>query len=81
MAQLLVRNLGPETIDCLKNRAKLHHRSLQGEIKTILEEAANASNSNISSWPPGFLEGIVGGWKGDPLTRSTQGEYEQRDDL
>ncbi|MBI5057069.1 MAG: hypothetical protein HZB61_10690 [Nitrospirae bacterium] len=40
MAQLLVRNIEPETIDRLKVRAKRHHRSLQGEAKIILEEAA-----------------------------------------
>jgi plasmid stability protein len=64
MAQLLVRNIDPETIDCLKNRAKLHHRSLQGEIKFILEEVAHTSNANSSSWPLGFLEDILGGWQG-----------------
>lgn len=40
MAQLLVRGLEPEIIDRLKIRAKQHHRSLQGEAKLILEEAA-----------------------------------------
>jgi plasmid stability protein len=40
MAQLLVRGLDAETIDRLKERAKRHRRSLQGEAKLILEEAA-----------------------------------------
>ena len=40
MAQLLVRNLDPETLKQLKLRAKRHRRSLQGEAKLILEEAA-----------------------------------------
>ncbi len=40
MAQLLVRDLEPEIIDRLKLMAKSHHRSLQGEAKLILEEAA-----------------------------------------
>lgn len=40
MAQLLVRGLEPETINRLKSRAKQHKRSLQGEAKLILEEAA-----------------------------------------
>ncbi|MFC1657144.1 hypothetical protein ACFL2P_01045 [Candidatus Moduliflexota bacterium] len=39
MAELLVRNLDQETLKRLKLRAKLHHRSLQGEAKLILEEA------------------------------------------
>lgn len=40
MAQILVRDIEPETINRLKSRAKQHHRSLQGEAKLILEEAA-----------------------------------------
>ena len=40
MAQLLVRDLDTETINRLKERAKRYHRSLQGEAKLILEEAA-----------------------------------------
>jgi plasmid stability protein len=40
MAQLLVRDIKPETINRLKDRAKQHNRSLQGEAKLILEEAA-----------------------------------------
>ncbi len=40
MAQLLVRDLETEIINRLKLRAKSHHRSLQGEAKLILQEAA-----------------------------------------
>jgi plasmid stability protein len=41
MAQVLVRNLEESTINALKERAKAHHRSLQSEVKIILEESAN----------------------------------------
>lgn len=40
MPQMLVRDLDPHTIERLKVRAKQHGRSLQGEVKVILEEAA-----------------------------------------
>ena len=40
MPQLLIRNLDEETIRNLKERAKVHNRSLQGEVKLILEEYA-----------------------------------------
>lgn len=40
MAQLLVRDIESKTIERLKARAKQHKRSLQGEAKSILEEAA-----------------------------------------
>lgn len=46
MAQLLIRNLDVETIERLKARARLHRRSLQGEVKLILEHEAAASKED-----------------------------------
>ncbi len=40
MAQLLVRDLDPEVVDRLKRRAHENRRSLQSEVKQILEVAA-----------------------------------------
>ena len=37
MAQILVRNLAPETVEKLKENAKRNGRSLQAEAKMILE--------------------------------------------
>ncbi|HYH45193.1 MAG TPA: hypothetical protein VEG34_05860 [Thermoanaerobaculia bacterium] len=37
MAQIFVRDLDPETLEQLKSRAKLHGRSLQGEVKAFLK--------------------------------------------
>lgn len=45
MSQILVRGLEAETIERLKERAKRHKRSLQGEVKTIIEEAVPAKMS------------------------------------
>lgn len=39
MAQVLVRQLDGKIVDRLKKRAKEHGRSLQSEVKTILEDA------------------------------------------
>ncbi len=41
MAQLLIRDMKPEIIKHLKRRAKQHHRSLQGELKYIVEAAVS----------------------------------------
>jgi plasmid stability protein len=41
MAQLLIRNLDEETINSLKGLAKKHNRSLQGEVKLVLEGYAS----------------------------------------
>lgn len=43
MAQLLIRNLEPAVIKRLKLRAKQHHRSLQRELKIIVEGATKMS--------------------------------------
>jgi len=39
MAQVLVRQLDSKVVVRLKKRAREHGRSLQSEVKTILEEA------------------------------------------
>jgi plasmid stability protein len=41
MAQLLVRNLAQKVVDRLKKQAKAGGKSLQSEVKTILEDASN----------------------------------------
>ena len=40
MTQVLIRDLEPEVIEKLKNMPKRHSRSLQNELKVILQEAA-----------------------------------------
>ena len=40
MSQVLIRDLDPEVIEHLKQRAAKHGRSLQAELKTILEQTA-----------------------------------------
>lgn len=43
MADILIRGLDDETVKRLKDRAKRHGRSLQGEAKTLLAAAAGLS--------------------------------------
>jgi antitoxin FitA len=43
MPQLLVRDLDAATVERLKLRAQRHGRSLQGEVKAILQAAATLS--------------------------------------
>jgi antitoxin FitA len=40
---LSIKNVPDETAGRLKLRAKKHHRSLQGELLSIIEEAANTA--------------------------------------
>lgn len=46
MAQLLVRDLDPSVLVRLKEQARKHRRSLQGEVKAILEEAAGRATQD-----------------------------------
>ncbi len=47
MAQVLVRDLNPRTLKKLKQRAAEHGRSLQSELKNILEHAARMSPAEM----------------------------------
>ena len=40
MTSIHIRDVTPETRQALKRLARSHHRSLQGELHTILERAA-----------------------------------------
>ena len=60
MAQLLVRDLEKETIERLKMRAKQHNRSLQGEVKLILHNAAKLSMAEASSVARGWQQRLAG---------------------
>ena len=48
MAQVLVRQLNDKVVDRLKKRAKEHGRSLQSEVKAILEEPASNARARPS---------------------------------
>ena len=39
MPNILIRNLSQKTVNQLKARAKQNNRSLQGEVKNLVEEA------------------------------------------
>lgn len=64
------------------------------EVASQVRQRAEASNMTVShylaelirrevgtGWPKGFFEDVIGGWKGEPLQRSPQGDFEPRDEL
>jgi len=65
MAQVLVRDLDTLVVDRLKIRARQHNRSLQGEVKAILEAAAPLSMSDARSLAEGWQRRLAGRIKGD----------------
>jgi plasmid stability protein len=49
MGQLLVRDLSPDVIEHLKQRAKRNHRSLQAEVKAALEDLAERDRKRLEA--------------------------------
>jgi plasmid stability protein len=49
MGQVLVRNLATAVVRNLKMRAKQHRRSLQEELKEILEQAAQQNAKDVQA--------------------------------
>lgn len=47
MPHVLIRELDPSVIRKLKSRARRHRRSLQAELKDIMEQAAAASPADV----------------------------------
>jgi hypothetical protein len=46
MAQILVRNLDEKTVGRLKRQAKRNGRSLQSEVKILIEEATHVADTD-----------------------------------
>jgi antitoxin FitA len=49
MPDVLIRGLEPETVRRLKARAKRHGRSLQGEVKLLIEQAAGDRSAQVAA--------------------------------
>ncbi len=55
MPDILVRGLNAQAVKRLKARAQQHGRSLQGEARLLLEQAAGADAAEIGD--------MLGGWR------------------
>ena len=60
MSQLLVRDLAPETIERLKEQAQQQGRSLQAEVKRILEQAVKFSAGEAREAAARWREQLAG---------------------
>ena len=47
MSNVLIRNIPDEVIDRFKKRARSHNRSLQQELKLVLENTVSRSSEDI----------------------------------
>jgi antitoxin FitA len=71
---LSIKNASDEVVAALKSRAKQNHRSLQGELLAIIEDAA-------ASWLAGShgrgLREVAAGWRAKDETATAQQPREQ----
>jgi len=75
MAQILVRDLDDDLVKRLKNRASRDGRSLQAEVKMILEQAAKIDMDTAQS----MLDQFRRRFKGKEFSDSTELVREDRD--
>lgn len=65
MHTLTVRNVEPHVYRRLKERARLSHRSLEAEVRAILEQAAVPDRAEFARWAAALRERIAGRYTGD----------------
>lgn len=75
MPRLLVRDLDAGTLERLKQRARQHGRSLQGEVRAILEAAVALSMSEASRVAEEWQRKLAGG----AFTDSTEAIRQDRE--
>jgi antitoxin FitA len=76
MADILVRDLDPKVVKRLKEKAKSSGRSLQGEVKAALEQAAATLSMDEARQ---MAEGVRARFKGRQFSDSTALIREDRD--
>ncbi|MEP7008936.1 MAG: hypothetical protein ABJC13_01290 [Acidobacteriota bacterium] len=65
MAQILVRDLDTALVDRLKGQAQQHGRSLQGEVKAILETSARLSPAEAREIADRWRQRLAGRMRSD----------------
>jgi plasmid stability protein len=78
MAQILVRNLDKAVVERLKTLARMEGRSLQSEVKVILEREANSPTVDMET-ARGLVGKIRRTFKGRKFPDSTALIREDRD--
>ena len=61
MKSIHIRQVHPDTLAALKRLARSHRRSLQGELLTILDQAARRAAPESEDDEPAFITVATGG--------------------
>ncbi len=73
MANLTVRRLDEGIYALLKERARLHHRSLEAEARAILAAALQDDRAAVLRETVAFRATMAGRYRGDPLREIREG--------
>jgi len=66
----------PENLaNLVKKKAKVKGQTVSKFLSSLVKRELE------DEWPDDFFKETVGGWKGDPLERPDQGEFENREQL
>ena len=76
MAQILVRELDDEIVATLKEEAKAHDRSLEGEVRAILKDAAERAKRHKEA--VARIDKLRARLAGRPMTDSVELLHEAR---
>jgi plasmid stability protein len=73
VATLTVRRLDGDLYARLKERAQLHHRSLEAEARTILEASLRDDRAAVVRETEAFRAGVAARYRGDPQREIREG--------
>ena len=65
MRQLTIRKIGEEVYQHLKERAHANRRSLEAEVRAILDEAARPDRSEVVGRAAAMRARLAGRYRGD----------------
>ncbi len=65
MPQLTVRNVDADVYARLKDRARINHRSLEAEVRAILDQHTHPDRSAVVKRANEFRQRLVGRYTGD----------------
>lgn len=77
MAQMTIRNIDDGAYARLKEQAKRNHRSLEAEVRSILEGAAKPDLAELRERLRGFRERVAATYDGD-VTADIREERDRR---
>lgn len=65
MRQMTIRNIDDDVYRRLRERARVSHRSMEAEVRAILQQAARPDRAEIARRAAAMRAGLAGRYTGD----------------